>query len=311
MALATTHKLVKNNLEVLKGVLVSMRPYQWVKNVLVFAALIFSLSFLKVPALLSSLQAFFSFCLVSSSIYLLNDIRDIDADRLHPEKKKRPLASGIISVTTAYVYFAVLLVAGLLLAYSLNLRFFSIILVYILTNVFYSLGLKKVVLLDVMIVAFGFLLRSIGGAFAIGVAVSPWLFICTLLLALLLVFGKRRHELAMLNSKALSHRQSLAEYSLPFLDGVMFVSAGAAIVTYSLYTMADETVMRFETEWLILTTPMAIYGVFRYLHLILIEKDGGDPTKIVLTDKPFVINGILWLVTVAAILYFSKVVHLL
>ena len=160
--------------------------------------------------------------------------------------------------------------------------------------------------LDVMVIAMGFLLRAVAGAFAIGVAVSPWLFICTLMLALLLVFGKRRHELAMLQAEAGKHRKSLEQYSLPFLDGLMFISAGAAIVTYSLYTMAEEVVSRFGTQWLLATTPLAIYGVFRYLYLVYIKKDGGDPTKLMITDKPFLINALLWVLSVISILFFSK-----
>lgn len=309
MSLTTESDFVRNQFDIVKGVFISMRTYQWVKNFLVFAALFFSLSFLKTDAILNSILAFVSFCLVSSSVYLLNDIRDREADQLHPVKKSRPIASGMISPTTAYIACFLLLGAGLFLAYMVNVEFLLILVFYVLMNIGYSMGLKEIVLLDVMIVALGFLLRAVGGALAIGVDVSPWLFICTLLLALMLVFGKRRHELAILDSEAGNHRKSLSEYNLPFLDGVMFVSAGAAIVTYSLYTMADETISRFGTQWLIATTPFAIYGIFRYLYLIYIKKSGGDPTKIVITDKPFVINGVLWVLLVIGIILSSKVFH--
>jgi len=267
----------------IKYIIKSIRPYQWVKNVLVFAALFFSLSFLDLHAVILSLEAFVSFCLVSSSVYLLNDIRDRKADRLHPKKKYRPIAARKLSPTTALVVFFIFLFAGLLLAFTIDLNFLLVIILYISLNIAYSMGLKKIVLLDVMIIAMGFLLRAVAGAFAIGVAVSPWLFICTLMLALLLVLGKRRHELATLDLEAGKHRKSLEEYSLPFLDGLMFVSAGAAIVTYSLYTMAEEVVIRFGTEWLMATTPLAIYGVFRFLYLIYIKKEGGDPTKMMIS----------------------------
>ncbi|KAA3640207.1 MAG: decaprenyl-phosphate phosphoribosyltransferase, partial [Bacteroidetes bacterium] len=156
------------------------------------------------------------------------------------------------------------------------------------------------------IVATGFLLRAVGGAFAIGVAVSPWLFICTLMLALLLVFGKRRHEVATLRAEAKNHRKCLKDYNLPFLDGLMFVSAGAAIVTYSLYTMAEDVVARFGTEWLMATTPLVIYGVFRYLYLVYIKQKGGDPTKMMIRDKAFMINGLIYAATVIMILILSK-----
>lgn len=290
----------------LKNIIISLRPYQWAKNVLVFAALFFSLSFFNMEAVKMSMMAFAAFCLVSSSIYLLNDVRDRKADKLHPVKKDRPIAAGKISPQTAMITSALCLGGGMVISYFVNYTLMGILGFYVLMNIAYSLGLKKVVLVDVMIISIGFLLRAVAGAYAIGVEVSPWLFICTLMLALLLIFGKRRHELAILQSQAGRHRPSLKEYNLPFLDGMMFVSAGAAIVTYSLYTMADEVVSRFGTDWLLATTPMAIYGIFRYLYLVYIRKDGGDPTKIVLTDKPFLVNGLLWVISIIAILYISK-----
>ncbi len=290
----------------LKNLIISIRPYQWAKNVLVFAALFFSLSFLDIRSVKLSIAAFISFCLVSSGIYLLNDIKDRHADKLHPTKKFRPIASGAFSAKHASIFLSIFLAGGLLVAYSVNLSFFLLISFYALMNFAYSMGLKMVVLVDVMIVATGFLLRAVGGAFAIGVAVSPWLFICTLMLALLLVFGKRRHEVATLQDDAQNHRKCLKEYNLPFLDGLMFVSAGAAIVTYSLYTMAEEVIARFGTEWLMATTPLVIYGVFRYLYLIYIKKEGGDPTKMMIKDKAFMINGLLFALMVILILVFSK-----
>jgi 4-hydroxybenzoate polyprenyltransferase len=283
-----------------------MRPYQWVKNLLVFAALFFSLSFFKIEAVKLSIGAFIAFCLVSSGIYLINDIKDRQADILHPQKRFRPIASGALPVGHAAAFSVLLLGLGLTTAFFINLSFFLLIAFYALMNFAYSMGLKMVVLLDVMIVATGFLLRAVGGAFAIGVAVSPWLFICTLMLALLLVFGKRRHEIATMRAEAKNHRKCLKEYNLPFLDGLMFVSAGAAIVTYSLYTMAEEVVARFGTEWLMATTPLVIYGVFRYLYLVYIKKDGGDPTKMMIKDKAFMINGLLYVAMVIMILFVSR-----
>lgn len=290
----------------LLDIAVSLRPYQWVKNVLVFAALFFSLSFLNMEAIVLSLKAFATFCLVSSSVYLMNDVRDVEADRLHPEKRNRPIAAGRVPVNAALATLFIFLASGLALSYTVNTGFLAVLLSYFFINLGYSFGLKRVVLLDVMIVAFGFLLRAVGGAVAIRVDVSPWLFICTLLLALLLVFGKRRHELALLKAGARRHRKSLANYTLPFIDGLMFVSAGAALVTYSLYTMADETAARFGTQWLVLTTPMAIYGIFRYLYLIYIKRSGGDPAWMMIKDKPFIANALLWALAVIAILYFSR-----
>ena len=302
------HKSVQTTRHTIKDIAISIRPYQWVKNVLVFAALFFSLSFLNPEAILFSMAAFISFCLVIGSVYVLNDIRDKEADSQHPEKKYRPIASGSLPVSTALTFFMIFLISGLAIAFLINWKVLFLIGVYLCLNLGYSFGLKKVVILDVMIVALGFLIRPMAGAYAIDVAVSPWLFICTLLLALLLVLGKRRQELAMMKSEAGSHRKSLEEYSLPFLDGLMFVSASAAIVTYSLYTIADDVVARFGTQWLIATTPLAIYGIFRYLYLVYIKKQGGDPTKMMITDKAFLINGLLWVAMVFSILYYSKLI---
>ncbi|MCB0572076.1 MAG: decaprenyl-phosphate phosphoribosyltransferase [Phaeodactylibacter sp.] len=290
----------------IREILISVRPYQWVKNVLVFAALIFSLSFLDPRAIQLSILVFVSFCLVSGSVYLINDIRDKRADSLHPVKKRRPIASGRLPVGIALAAFFAFLSTGLFLAYLANWKTLFLIGVYLALNLGYSFGLKRVVILDVMIVAIGFLIRAMAGAYAIDVAVSPWLFICTLLLALLLVLGKRRQELAMMEEQAGVHRKSLEEYSLPFIDGLMFVSAGAAIVTYSLYTIADEVVARFHTQWLIATTPLAIYGIFRYLYLVYIKEQGGDPTKMMIMDKAFVINGLLWVAMIFSILFYAK-----
>jgi 4-hydroxybenzoate polyprenyltransferase len=290
----------------IKDIIISIRPYQWVKNILVFAALFFSLSFFQFDAIILSIHAFVTFCLISSSIYLLNDIRDRKEDLLHPFKKNRPIATGRISMRTAMIFFFVLLIAGVLLAFFLNIKFLLLVVFYLFINIGYSFGLKRIVILDIMIVATGFLIRALAGAVAIDVDASPWLFICTLLLALLIVIGKRRNELFILKSGAVSHRTSLTEYSIPFLDGLMFVSASGAIVTYALYTIAEETIKRFETRWLIATTPVVIYSIFRYLYLIYIKQEGGDPTKMILKDKAFIISGLLWIIMIGVIIYFVR-----
>jgi 4-hydroxybenzoate polyprenyltransferase len=283
-----------------------LRPYQWVKNVLVFSGLIFSTSLFKTNTLVVSLAAFGIFCIASSGIYVLNDLCDLKSDQLHPVKRNRPIASGNIPKASAIVIMSVLLPAAILLSYILDRQFFIIILSYIIINVAYSLGLKKVVLLDAFIVAIGFLLRAFAGCVVIHVDVTPWLFICTLSLALIVSFGKRRNEINVLNGNAKNHRETLEFYSVQLLDIILTICSATAIGTYSLYTMANETVSRFGTQRLIITTPFVMYGVFRYLYLIYTKNIGGDPTKLLVRDIPTIVNGVLWIASVGYVIYGSK-----
>ncbi len=291
----------------LKHLIISLRPYQWVKNLLVFAPLVFSISFLKLEAIISSLLAFASFCLISGSIYLLNDVKDRKLDRLHPLKNKRPIASGKISSKVAIIASLILFFCGSLLSLYINIGTFSLILIYVILNVCYSLGLKYIIILDIIIVALGFLIRALTGALAINVSASPWLLTCTFMLALLVVIGKRRSELNLLKNMASDHRKTLEDYNLILLDGLLFICAGAGIITYTLYTMAVETISRFETQWLIGTTPIVIYSIFRYLYLIYAKDEEGDPTRLILRDKPMLISGLLWMISIPVIIYISKV----
>lgn len=285
------------------ALLVSLRPHQWVKNTLLFGGLVFSHSLTRIDAVRDSLLGFVAFCLASSGIYLFNDLRDIEEDRKHVVKRFRPLASGAVSPVSAAVILVLLWIESLLLGFRLGLGFGVILAVYLTTNLGYSLGLKKAVILDVMIVASGFVLRAVAGALAIGVKPSPWLILCTLMLALLVGFGKRRHELVLLKEHASKHRVSLQGYSLPFLDLMMAISAAAAVVTYSLYTMADETVARFGTRALVLTTLCVMYGIFRYLYLVHQRGEGGDPARLFITDWPTLVNGVLWIGLACFIIY--------
>lgn len=289
--------------------LVSLRPQQWVKNTLIFGGLIFSRSLLHWEIVRLSLYAFAVFCLASSGIYLFNDLCDVEADRKHPLKRLRPLAAGKFGVNTARIAMGLLLAGSVLLAILLRPRFALVLGIYLLLNVAYSLGLKRVVILDVMAIAMGFVLRAVAGAVVIGVGTSPWLVLCTLMLALLMGFGKRRHELTLLQEQATSHRQSLDGYSLQFLDLMMTITAGAALVTYALYTMADETVARFNSHSLVLTVPFVLYGIFRYLFLVHKRMGGGDPARLLVTDAPTLINLGCWVVVVCFILYGPRAWH--
>jgi 4-hydroxybenzoate polyprenyltransferase len=286
-----------------------LRPYQWVKNVLVFSGLIFSTSLFKSGDVGVSLAAFGIFCLASSGIYIVNDLCDIKFDKIHPVKKNRPIVSGNVPKVNALICILLILPSAILFSYLLNKDFFLIICTYISLNIAYSFGLKKIVILDAFIVAIGFLLRAVAGCVVINVDVTPWLFICTLSLALIVSFGKRRNEMNILSTGARDHRETLQFYNIQFLDIILTICSAIAIGTYSLYTMAEETVLRFGSQRLIITTPFVMYGVFRYLYLIYTENKGGDPTKLLLKDIPTIINGILWMLTVGFIIYGSNLFH--
>ena len=281
----------------------SMRPHQWIKNTLLFAALVFSQSLFDIHAVILSVQGFLLFCLAASAVYLLNDLNDLEEDRVHPKKRHRPLAAGIISPSAVMTAMACLAVVALTGGILISRWFCALLMIYLTMNVLYSVRLKHVVILDVMIIAVGFVLRAVAGAVAIGVDTSPWMVLCTMTLALLVGFGKRRNELCVLKEEATSHRACLEGYSPQFLDMMMSISGGAAIVTYTLYTMANLTVQRFGSHALVLTTPFVIYGVFRYLFLIHQKTEGGDPAKLFVTDRPTLLNGCLWVLACAVCVY--------
>ncbi len=293
---------MKRNLSKILPYLAILRPYQWVKNLLVFSGLVFSNSLFKTSVLDVSLAAFGIFCMASSGIYILNDLRDIKLDIMHPVKKNRAIASGKVSKVTAVIILILLLISAIMFSYLLDRNFCSIIVLYISINIAYSFGLKNVVILDAFIVASGFLLRAFAGCVVIHVEVTPWLFICTLSLALLVSFGKRRNELNILKD-AKDHRETLQFYNVQLLDIILTICGATAIGTYSLYTMAQETVTRFGSQRLIMTTPFVMYGVFRYLYLIYTQNKGGDPTKLLVKDNATIINGILWILSVGFVIY--------
>jgi 4-hydroxybenzoate polyprenyltransferase len=280
-----------------------MRPQQWVKNLFIFAALIFS-GHLFISADLSRIVAGFAlFSAAASGIYLFNDITDLERDRLHPLKKLRPLPSGRLGAGTAAVASAALGLAALAGAWALEPAFAAILLAYIVLNVLYSLRLKHVVILDVMTVAAGFVLRVLAGAVIISVPTSEWLIVCTVLLALFLGFSKRRHELTMLDATADTHRAVLQHYSPYFLDQMIGIVTASTVMSYILYTISDDTIAKFGTKNLIYTVPFVLYGIFRYLYLVHRRDEGGDPTRLALTDRPLLFNTILWIVSASAIIY--------
>jgi 4-hydroxybenzoate polyprenyltransferase len=285
-------------------ILITMRPKQWIKNTVVFAAMIFSQKLFEPGTFVMSFLAFFLFCLISGSVYLFNDVIDREEDKRHPFKKLRPVASGSLSTPTAITWAALLAIISLGVAILVDGWFGVILATYYGINLAYSRYLKHLVIIDVMVIALGFVLRAIGGAVIINVEISPWLIICTTLLALFLGFGKRRHELITMNEEAHNHRPILSEYSPYFLDQMISVLTASTVVAYALYTMSTEVQAKLHTTHLNLTIPFVLYGIFRYLYLIHQRKRGGNPTSVLFTDRPLLINIVLWMITVCIILYF-------
>lgn len=299
----TAFSVVRN----LRGLLAEMRPLEWSKNLLVFSGVIFSRSLLDADNLRLSLLGFLVFCAASSGIYIFNDLCDLAADREHPIKKNRALASGMLNMNLARFAMTLLFAIAATGALMLGNMFAVVIGVYLVACIGYSLRLKDVVILDVILIASGFVLRAVSGAVLIGVAASEWLVLCTSMVALLIGFGKRRHEIVLLEEKAEGHRRTLSDYSLPFLDAIMNICAGAAVITYALYTRADETIARVGSSAMLLTIPFVVYGVFRYLFLIHKRKVGGDPVQILFSDRPTLLNLLLWIVTVGVVIYVPRI----
>lgn len=281
----------------------ALRPRQWTKNLFVFAALVFGRMVFDVPALINSLGAFAVFCVLSGSAYLLNDFFDAEKDRQHPIKRQRPIASGRLPGSVALAGAAVLAAGSIGLSFALTGAFALVAIAYLALNVLYSLWLKNVVILDVLAISVFFVLRAVAGAEAIGVEISHWLLICTFLLALFIALSKRRHEMVLLENNASSHRESLNEYSPYLLDQMIAVVTASTVMAYTLYTVDARTVREFGSQWLILTVPCVVFGVFRYLYLIHQKGEGGNPDKIIVSDRPFLINLLVWLGIVALVIY--------
>ncbi|MFZ0963378.1 MAG: decaprenyl-phosphate phosphoribosyltransferase [Terriglobia bacterium] len=287
----------------LRALVETLRPQQWVKNGFIFAALIFSQSLMRWDRCRQVILATLVFCLVSSATYVLNDILDAPEDRHHPIKKLRPIASGRLSPMPAGIAGAILGSAGLIVAWKLNTSFFAIVVAYLALNVLYSTLLKHVVLLDVFIVAAGFLFRVIAGGLVIRVAISPWLIVCTTLLALFIALSKRRHELVLLGRRASDHRAILAEYSPYFLDQLIGIVAASTVVSYALYTLSPDVQSKFPGKRLELTIPFVLFGIFRYLYLIHQGQQGGNPTRSLFTDPVLLSVVLFWAASVILIIY--------
>jgi len=284
----------------------AMRAYQWSKNLLVFAALVFAKEFLDPSQVIKSLLAFLAFCGASSAMYLFNDLIDLESDRVHPEKRLRPVTSGALSVRSVIAMIVVLLALSLGIGGVLGFRFLLILFFYLGLTTFYSLKLKKILIVDVLVVAIGFVVRAIAGAIALDVIFSNWLVVCTLFLALFLGISKRRNEINSLNDDAISHREVLGHYTVPYLDALNTIVAGAALITYTIYTCSPEVVERLGTDKLYLTLPFVVYGLFRYMYLVHHNLDGGDPSSTLIKDRPLGITVILWGLTCIGLIYWKS-----
>ena len=287
------------------GLVASLRPRQWIKNLFLFAGLVFGQK-LFTPAVWTAGAAFLIFCGLSGAVYLLNDVADRGRDRLHPDKRHRPVAAGHLSVSTAVTAAIVLIVAGLVASVWLSRGFALAALSYVALLTAYSAWLKHLVIVDVLVVAIGFVLRAVAGALAVQVAISGWLLICTFLIALFLALGKRRHEVLTLEGAAPQHRAILAEYSAALLDQMIAVVTASTVTAYALYTMSPETVAKFHTALLPATLPFVLYGIFRYLYLLYQRHLGGNPADAVLRDRALLLNTLLWTGSVLLIIYGTR-----
>jgi 4-hydroxybenzoate polyprenyltransferase len=293
---ASAHPLAKN-------LLISLRPRQWAKNLLVFAGLLFGLRLFDLTAVGRAFAAFGIFCLLSGVVYLINDIADRDSDRQHPHKAGRPIASGALSVQAALTSAIVLGIVALTAAFALGPRFFIVAALYVALLALYSGPLKHIVIIDVLTIAVGFVLRAVAGAVAVDVDISHWLLVCTILLALFISLSKRRHELLLLADDAASHRPILGDYTPYLLDQMIAVVTASTLIAYVFYTISPETEQKFGTHWLGLTVPFPLYGIFRYLYLVHQRKGGGSPADLLLTDRPLLICVTLWALSVVLIIY--------
>ena len=283
-----------------------MRPRQWTKNTFVFAALILTGKLSQVDAALAATAAFLLFCLVSSAVYLLNDLADVHQDRLHPEKRFRPLASGELGPRGALAAAVVLGTIGVAGGFAVNDLLGFVIVAYLVLQLAYTFALKRMVIIEVLAIAGGFVLRVLAGGAAIASPISPYLYLSVIFLALFQGFSKRRHELHVLAEAAGNHRRSLDEYTIDLLDDLIVVAAAATIVTYSLYAIEAPAPARppgITANVLLLTIPFVLYAVFRYLYLVRVEGEGGTPEDILLTDAPLLLDVIAWALSLVVILY--------
>lgn len=292
-------------LPMIKQLFIAMRPKQWIKNGLIFAALVFDQQLFVRDPLLRTIAGFFLLCMGASAVYLINDLADLEQDRNHPIKRSRPLPAGLLSVDIARVAAGILFILAARIGFALNTTFGVILLSYMVLNLFYSFWLKHIPIIDVMVLATGFVLRvALGVALITVQRFSPWLYMCTTLLALFIGFGKRRAEMVLLADNANSHRRVLDGYTIPLLDQILVIVSGMTIIAYSLYTFSAENLP--DNNSMMLTIPFVLYGIFRYLYLVNVENAGGAPEELVLTDKPLMATFVFWGVSAVAILYLGK-----
>lgn len=270
----------------------AMRPHQWIKNLLVFAALLFTAQFTNLSLLWHTILGFFALCFTASSVYLVNDILDRERDRHHPTKRNRPIASGRLPLPLAWLGAVGSATLGLGLAFWLRVPFGVIVLVYAIQSTLYTLYLKQIPLLDVGIIALGFLLRAVSGAVLIDTSISPWLIICTFFLALFLGFAKRRHELVSLGEDAVNHRGALGDYSATMLEHLLTICLGLALQSYAIYVILSETAKAHPNLWY--TLPVATYGLLRYFFVVHRYDAGGSPEKLIITDKHIALSVLVW-----------------
>lgn len=285
------------------NLLISLRPGQWTKNLLVFAALVFAEKLFDIRAVAASVAAFLIFCALSGVVYLINDIADRHTDREHPLKRRRPIAAGTLPIPIAATTAAALCAAALTAAFALNWKVGLVAAGYVALQGLYSGPLKHIVIIDVLALSIGFVLRAAAGAVAIDVVISHWLFVCTILLAMFVALAKRRHELVLLADSAASHRPILGEYSPYLLDQMIGVVTASTLIAYVFYTISPETAEKFGTDLLGLTIPFPLYGIFRYLYLVHRREGGGSPAELLINDRPLLTCVMLWVAAVVLIIY--------
>jgi 4-hydroxybenzoate polyprenyltransferase len=286
-----------------RHLLISLRPGQWNKNLVIFAGLLFGRKLFEAAAVFDAVSAFAVFCILSGVVYLVNDIVDRGSDRQHPLKAQRPIASGVLPVSVGAAAALVLGAGGLAAAFAIGRAFAGVAATYLALQMLYSATLKNVVIIDVLTIAIGFVLRAVAGAVVVNVEISHWLLVCTILLALFIVLAKRRHEIVLLAGGAANHRPILGEYTAYLLDQMIGVVTASTLIAYVFYTISPETQEKFGTPWLGLTIPFPLYGILRYLYLVHQRDGGGSPADLLLTDRPLLVCVGLWALAVALIIY--------
>jgi 4-hydroxybenzoate polyprenyltransferase len=284
-------------------ILEGLRPKQWIKNIFLFAGIVFTGKLLNLEILCDVVLGFVLFSLGAGAIYLLNDLKDIEEDKLHPEKCKRPLPSGRLDDRFAFLGSIIIMGAVIPLSFLLNSVFGMLLLIYLIMNICYSLRLKNIVIIDVMIIAAGFFLRVLAGTSLALATPSNWLIISTINISLFLGFSKRKYELGVSIGDPTHVRKVLEHYSTDFLDQMIAIVTATTIISYVLYTLSEETIAKFGTRNLVFTIPFVLYGIFRYLYLVYQKDGGGDPTIIFFNDMPFLVNILLWAISIIIIIY--------